>query len=99
MEKIMGLLGLLGLAQKAGKVVSGDYLVKSAIKNKKAKLVVVASDTSYRTKKEYFYLAKLYNIPIIEASCKVELGLTVGKSFRAAVAVVDDNFARAILKG
>jgi len=91
-------MSLLGLAKKAGKVVSGDYAVKSAVKNREAKLLLVAGDTSNRAKKEYFYLADSNDIPIIEVSCKSDLGLIVGKSLRAAVAVIDENFARAILK-
>ena len=35
------ILNLIGLAQKAGKVVSGDYGVTKAIKTGKAKLLLI----------------------------------------------------------
>ena len=34
----------LGLAQKAGKIASGDFAVKSALKSGKVKLLIIASD-------------------------------------------------------
>ena len=44
---------LLGLSQRAGKAVSGDYIVREHIAKGKAKLLIVASDTSERIKKDY----------------------------------------------
>ena len=38
------ILNLLGLAQRAGKVISGDFIVEKAIKRKEPKLVLLASD-------------------------------------------------------
>ena len=37
---------MLGLAQRAGKVASGEFSTEKAVKSKKAFLVVVASDAS-----------------------------------------------------
>ena len=42
----------LGLAQKAGKIVSGDFAVKSALKSGTVKLLVVAMDTAPNSKNE-----------------------------------------------
>ena len=91
-------MDLLGLCQRAGKVLSGDCLVKSKIKSKKAKLVLLATDASSRTKKEYLYLVQVNNISMIEVSTKIELGRAIGKSPRAAVAIIDDGFAKVIDK-
>ena len=38
------ILGMLGLATKAGKLVSGEFSVEKKIKSKLAKLVIVAKD-------------------------------------------------------
>ena len=42
----------LGLAQKAGKLVSGDFAVKAALKAGTVQLLVVAQDTAPNSKKE-----------------------------------------------
>ena len=38
------ILFALGLAQKAGKLASGDFAVKSALKGRKVKLLLLAHD-------------------------------------------------------
>ena len=40
------ILNLLGLAQRAGQVISGDFIVEKAIKRKEPKLVLLAGDLS-----------------------------------------------------
>jgi ribosomal protein L7Ae-like RNA K-turn-binding protein len=87
---------LIGLCQRAGKLLSGDCQVKTSIKDQKAKLVILATDASERTKKDYIYLAKANKVPLIQFSSKTELGLSVGKAHRAAVSITDANFAKGI---
>ena len=45
------ILSLVGLAMKAGKVVSGEFSTEKAVKEGKASLVIVAEDASGNTKK------------------------------------------------
>ena len=40
-------LGLLGLAEKAGKVRSGEFSTEKAVKSGKAGLVIVSEECSY----------------------------------------------------
>lgn len=87
---------MLGLCQRAGKLLSGDCMVKASIKDRKAVLVLLATDASERTKKEYLHLARSNNIGIVQWGTKIDLGLSVGKSLRAAVAIIDNNFAKTI---
>ncbi|MEG6615720.1 ribosomal L7Ae/L30e/S12e/Gadd45 family protein [Peptococcaceae bacterium 1198_IL3148] len=87
---------MLGLCQRAGKLLSGDCQVKNSIKDNRAKLVILATDASERTKKDYIYLAKANKIPLIQFSSKTELGLSVGKARRAALSIIDTNFAKGI---
>lgn len=89
-------LHLLGLCQRAGKVVSGDNAVRASLPKGKIKLLIIADDTSERIKKEYLHLGKTNNVPVILALTKQELGLAIGKSARAAVAITDGNFAQGI---
>ena len=43
-------LSLLGLAMKAGKVVSGEFATEKAVKGKTAFLVLIAEDASENTR-------------------------------------------------
>ena len=52
------LLGLLGIARRSGNLKIGFEACDEAIKNGKAKLVLVASDTAARTEKELRFSAK-----------------------------------------
>lgn len=84
----------LGLAQRAGKLASGDFAVKAALKSGKAKLMVLAADAAPNSKKEMYYLAEQANIPVLEALTREELGHVIGKVQRTAVVILDNNFAK-----
>ena len=83
----------LGLAQKAGKIASGDFAVKSALKGGKVKLLIIASDATDNSKKDIYYLAGLYSVKTIEILDREQLGMAIGKAKRTAIAVLDANFA------
>ena len=83
----------LGLAQKAGKIASGDFAVKSALKGGKVKLLIISSDASDNSKKDIYYLAGLYSVKTIEILDREQLGMAIGKAKRTAIAVLDANFA------
>ena len=89
---------MLGLAQRAGKVASGEFSTEKAVKSKKAFLVVVASDASDNTKKMFSDMCTFYKVPIIFYSDKVSLGHAIGKEFRASLAVLDEGFGKQIQK-
>ena len=90
--------GVLGLAQKAGKISSGDAGVKEALAAGKAKLLVIASDASPNTEKELRFLAAKSSVPVIICMKREELGLCIGKAPRAAIAVLDTGLAGLITK-
>ena len=90
--------GALGLAQKAGKLSSGDLGVKEALSGGKAKLLVIAEDASPNTKKELNYLAEKASVPVISCMQRTGLGLCIGKAPRVAVAVLDKGFAELIIR-
>lgn len=91
-------LSMLGLAQKAGKVVSGEFSTEKAVKSGKAFLVVVAADSSDNTKKMFEDMCRYYDVPIYYYSDKETLGHCIGKQFRASLAVIDEGFSRQIIK-
>ena len=92
------ILSYIGLASKAGRSVGGEFSVEKAIKEKKARLVIVATDASDNTKKNFNDSCTFYKVPIIIYGTKDDLGKATGNQFRASVAVLDDGFAEAILK-
>ena len=88
----------LGLAQKAGKVASGDFAVRSALKSGKAKLLIVAEDAAPNSKKDMYYLAEVAGVEVVELLSRDELGYAIGKAKRTAVVITDTNFAKMINK-
>ena len=91
-------LSYIGLATKAGKVVSGEFSTEKAVKEKKARLVIVAMDASDNTKKMFTNMCTHYKVPIFFMEDKEALGHAMGKQFRASLAVNDQGFANAIIK-
>jgi ribosomal protein L7Ae-like RNA K-turn-binding protein len=87
-------LALLGLAQKAGKVVSGEAAVQNAVKTGKAGLIIIATDASQNTKKMYNDMSAYYNIAIYSGLSKEQMGAAIGKIHRVALAVTDAGFGK-----
>ena len=91
-------LSLISLATKAGRCASGEFLTESETKSGRAGLVVVAEDASENTKKTFRDMCEFYDVPIIFYSDKDTLGHAMGKQFRASLAILDEGFAKGILK-
>ncbi len=92
------LISLLGLAQKAGKIASGEVAVEKAVQSGKAKLLVIAIDSSENTRKGYRDMALYYKVPLYERLTKEQLGNCIGKAHRAALAILDEGFSGVIVK-
>lgn len=90
-------LQLLSLAQRAGKVASGEFKTEESVKAGQAQLVILASDASDNTKKKFTNMCSFYEVPIMIYSDKEEIGHYIGKEFRASVAVTDAGLAGKIL--
>lgn len=91
-------LSLLGLAKRAGKVVSGEFSTETAVKSSKAYLVVVSEEASENTKKKFSNMCTYYRVPIYFYGKKEELGKCIGQEFRASLAVTDPGFSEALRK-
>lgn len=92
------MLAYIGLATKSGNISSGEFLTEKAVKEKKAKLVIVAEDASDNTKKMFRNMCDYYQVPIHFLSVKGELGHAMGKQVRASLAILDQGLADAINK-
>ncbi|VBB08049.1 ribosomal protein l7ae/l30e/s12e/gadd45 [Lucifera butyrica] len=90
------LISLLGLAQKAGKLVTGEFAVEKAVKAGKAKMVLIAADASANTKDRFRSMTAFYQVAHYEVASKEQLGSATGKMHRASVAVLDVGFCDAI---
>ncbi len=91
-------LSMLGLAAKAGKIASGEFSVEKAVKSGKAFLVMIAEDASDNTKKMFRNMCKYYEVPMEIFATKEELGHWVGKTYRASICILDEGFAKSIVK-
>lgn len=91
-------LSLVGLATKAGKTVSGEFMTEREVKSGKAALVIVALDASDNTKKKFRDMCKFHSVPIHFYGDKDTLGNAMGKEFRASLAILDKGFAKGIQK-
>ena len=92
-------LGVIGLAARARGIVIGTNQVLEVIRNRKAKLVLIASNVSDNTKKNLSDKAKFYSAraEYIDITAE-ELGKAVGHSNTAAIAFTDENFVKAYEK-
>ena len=92
------ILSMFGLAARAGRIASGEFQTETAVKSGAASLVVIAEDASENTKKLFSDKCSFYKVPVITLGTKEELGHSIGKEFRASLAVLDEGFASAVMK-
>lgn len=89
-------LSQLGMAMRAGKLITGDETVLKAVRQKKAVLVILAGDASANTKKKFKDKCSSYGIQFAEAFDREQLGKAIGKPERVVIAVTDMQFGKMI---
>ena len=87
----------LGMAQRAGRLASGEFMTEKEIQSFRATLVIVAEDASEQTKKKFRNKCEFYEIPFVCFSTMGELGRAIGKEQRASLALLDEGFTKAVL--
>ena len=98
LENRKKVLNLLGLATKAGKIASGEFMTEKSVKEGRASLVIVSEEASDNTRKMFLNLCTYYKVPMYLFGTKEELGHAMGKEFRASLAVLDSGFSKALVK-
>lgn len=93
MNKEEQLLNLLGLAQRAGKLVSGEDLVIKSIQSNQAQLVFLAQDAGPNLKKTIEDKSRYYQKMVVDQFTTHELSLAIGRQ-RKVLSVVDSGFAK-----
>ena len=89
-------LSSLGMAMRAGKLITGDEIVLKAVRGRKASLVILACDASPNTKKKFRDKCGTYGIQLVEAYDREQLGKAIGKPERVVLAVTDMQFGKMI---
>lgn len=90
-------MSLLGLANRARKVISGEELSIKEVRSNKANLVLLSADASQNTQKKVTDKCKSYNIPCKIVENRFLLGQAIGKEARVVVAVLDEGFAKKLM--
>ena len=90
------LFGLIGLAAKARKVVSGEFSTEKSIKSGKSCLVIISEEASDNTKKMFTNMCTHYKVPTCLFGTKEELGHAMGQQLRASLSVEDAGFAKSM---
>ena len=85
---------LLGIAMRAGKLVSGEDGTMIDLKKGKLNLVIVAEDASVNTKEKFSRIAEQNHIKIYFYGTIDELSHQVGKNNKAVYGVMEQNFAK-----
>lgn len=95
---LVSILALIGLARKAGKLIIGEQAVRKGLKLSQVQLLILAQDSSNRTKRYFTAYAKAKAIPLIELSTKTGLGKQLGRQEIAILALIDRSLANAVLR-
>ncbi len=90
-------LELLGLAQRAGAVERGMDAARRAVREGRARLVLIADDASATQLKKIMGLLEHRPVPRRRVSDRVALGAALGAPPLSAVAITQRRFAESLL--
>ena len=98
MDNLKRVLGITGIAKKAGRIAIGDEQTKLALQSGKAKLVLLAQDGSKNTRMRFQGMSAAVQIQhIILPATKNELGGAIGRQSCAVAAICDAGMAKTIV--
>ncbi len=92
------ILGLIGLAARARKISFGADSVELQAQKKKVYLIILAQNSSVRTKEKFQKISEKYKIPIIITETIENLSKAIGKNNKAILGIEDINLANEIQK-
>ena len=91
------LCGLIGLAQRAGKIQAGEGRAEDGIRRGESRLVILSEDASENTRKKFSNLCQYREVPLIRLWDRQTLGGCIGRDFAVVVSVTDPGFANRII--
>jgi len=89
---------LLGLARRAGALESGTGSTQRAVRDGRARLVLLAQDASDVQREKVLKLLRYRETPRAYLGSRAELGAAVGSAPLSAVAVTGEHFARQLAR-
>ena len=92
------LLGMLGLAVRAGKVCFGVFMTEKALDEGIAHLVIASEDIGASNRRRIENKCKEWGVRLIFYSDKETLSRAAGKKNMPVAAVCDEGFGNAIVK-
>ena len=92
-----GFLSFLGLAARAGAVVSGFDACKEALTSGQAHLVLTDGELSEAQREKLQNLCLQANVPLIGCSATMDLGYAIGRPGRKIVAITREGFAEKMI--
>lgn len=100
MNNKVKLINIISIACRAGKVISGEFVIEKTLNGKNnVKLLLLASDVATATKEKYEKLSQNSKTLLRYTELtKDEMANSIGKTDRAAIAICDEGFKKAILK-
>mgnify|MGYP001953574153 CR=1 FL=1 len=91
-------MSIVGLANRARKLISGEELVLKEIRQHRAKLVLLSMDASANTKKRIEDKCRYYEVPIKYVENRYVLGKSIGKEARVVIAILDRGFSEKLMQ-
>lgn len=90
--------GLLGICSKAGKITAGTEAVIEGINKNQIELVIIAEDTSQKTKQKIENICKEKNVIVKSFGTIFDNSNAIGKVNKAIIGIKDKNLSKAILE-
>ncbi len=90
-------LNLLGLAERAGKLISGAEIVIVGLKAKKVKIVILANDCQTDTSEKVTRAAEKSNVMVVSDFDSGEISHAIGKN-RKVLGITDQGFCQALVQ-
>lgn len=88
----------IGLALKAGKLISGEEPCERAMRKNKVKVLLVTEDAADNTKKKFSDMCSYRGVEIRFFGQKEILGRYIGKEIRVVVAILEIGFAKRLIE-
>lgn len=91
------ILNLLGLAKRAGQIVTGEGLTINAIRKQQLHYVFLASDAGSAVTKKIHNQCAYYQLPLNDRFNKADLSAAIGQS-RTVIGIKQAGFAQQFKK-
>ena len=91
------MLNLLGLALRAGKLITGEEMTIKSIQKNEAVFVLCATDCSTNTKEKLENKCRYYEVPFLVHFTSEQISQAIVKS-RSICALTDRGFAKSFMR-